>query len=78
MYGRANDNGREAASLYREWFPNTQQPYYRIFASVYRRMCETGSVLPSNVDRGRPRYVRTPAQEERVLQHMENDPRLST
>ena len=74
MYGRANNNGREATRLYREQFPHRQQSSYRIFSAAYRRLCETGSLLPPRVDGGRPRHVRTPPLEERALQSVENDP----
>lgn len=78
IYGRANGNGREAARLYLEVFPYRQQPQHSTFASIFQRLSETGSLISSFEGRGRQKEVRTVALEENILQHIDEDPNLST
>lgn len=78
MYGRANGNGREAARLYHNAFPDRTQPSHPTFAAVYRRIAETGTLAPQTVNRGTPRSARTIEQEEHILQAVEMDPAIST
>ena len=77
MYGRANGNAAEAARLYTVSYPNRRHPDRRMFSRIHQRLCERGSfdVAPRE---GRPRTVRTPALEERVLQRVDEEPGTST
>lgn len=78
MYGRADGNGREAARLYSQRFPHRRQPTHKTFASIYQRLSESGTLKPRTIDRGRPRSARTPHQEERILNDVGDNPRMST
>lgn len=78
MYGRANANGRRTARLYQITFPDRQQPYHSTFSAVYRRVAETGSVISQTADRGKPKVARTPDLQKRILQHVAEDPGIST
>lgn len=75
-YGAAGCNGRAAQRLYAERYPNRQIPCHAFFARVHQRLSTTGSF-----DGGRPereRSVRTPDNEEAVLNLVEDNPGLST
>lgn len=80
MYGRANGNGREAARLYQESFPNRHQPNHKTFAALFQRLAETGMVLRETplTDKGRPRTRRTHDFEEAILDHVAENPSVST
>lgn len=77
-YGKANGNGRRAARLYRETYPRRQQPQHSMFATVFRRLSETGSFREAGNYEGRTRDVRTPDLEEHVINAVEDDRRVST
>lgn len=78
MYGLAQGNGREARKLYHERFPNRRLPSHPTFASVDRRLRETGSFAISNTGRGHPRTVRMPETEEYILDRFRQTPSTST
>lgn len=77
-YGAANGNGREAARLYAERFPQRRHPHHSTFPSVDRRLRETGTFRPHLADTGRPRFVRTPQLEETILEAVSENPQTST
>ena len=77
-YGYTHGCGRAAARLYRRRYPTRRQPNHQIFGSLYRRLRETGSLLPRNSDRGRPRTRRTANVEEEILNGVGRSPRIST
>lgn len=76
VYGTANGNGRGAARIYQERFPERNQPHHSIFARVHRNLSESGSFRDSTRE-GRPRSARSPNAEERVLGLVERNPRTS-
>jgi hypothetical protein len=78
MYGRANCNGRRAARLYQERFPDRRHPNHKTLAAVDRQLRETGTFKPVSVGWGRQRAVRTSDMEERVLDHVDRDAGVST
>lgn len=78
MYGRANGVGQEAARLYLATFPNRHQPNHHTFASLFRKLGETGNLQVQTENRGRPRYMRTIDLEENILNRVEEDPQVST
>ncbi|XP_068082055.1 uncharacterized protein [Anabrus simplex] len=77
-YGKANGNGRREARLYRETYPRRQPPQHSMFATVFRRLSETGSLRKQGNHEGRIRPVRTPDVEENVINTVEGDRRVST
>lgn len=77
FYGRANGNGREARRLYVAAYPNRRAPSHKLFARIHTRLRETGTFSPRPRDRGRERFVRTPAVEERILHRVEENPGTS-
>lgn len=78
IYGRANGSCHEAKRLYQERFPDRQQPDRKTFAAVFRRLAETGSLLPNVDGKGKQREIRTPELEENVLQRVGEEPNVST
>ena len=77
MYGRSNGNSREAKRLYAETFPNRRLPNKQTFVSIDRHLRENGTFQIRNVDAGRPRNVRIPIVEERVLRRVRAYPSTS-
>ena len=75
MYGRANENCRNAQRFYQEIFFQSRCPSKNTFSSVHRRLRETGYFLPNTVNRGRNRNIRTPAIEEQVIRRVTENPR---
>ena len=75
-YGAADGNGRRALRMYHERFSNRNHPHHIMFARLYQRLREDGSLHPRYIG-GRPRQTRTPAFEE-VLDRVGNDPSTST
>lgn len=78
MYGAAEGNGRAAARLYAQRFPNRRQPHHTTFSTIDRRLGETGTMRPDRGNAGRQRDVRTPELEERILEEVGMNPRTST
>jgi hypothetical protein len=74
MYGRANGNSRESRRLYAEHYPQRRIPYHKLFTKLHQRLSESGSFAPPASDCGRPRSVRIPDMEVRVLRRVEEDP----
>ena len=72
VYGAALCNGRDAARLYEERYPERRQPHHTTFASIHRRLRETGTLRhPGGT--GRPRTARTVEFEEEVLHCVEEN-----
>jgi hypothetical protein len=76
--GAAEGNGRMAQRLYQERFPNRRLPHHRTFASINRRLRETGSLNVNRLDCGWGRTVRTPKFGEAVLNMVADTPSSST
>ena len=76
-YGVAGGNGRSARRKYQVRFPNRNHPHHTMFARLYQRLREGGSLRPRCIG-GRPRQTRTPAFEKEVLERVGNDPSTST
>ena len=76
-YGAAGGSGRRALRMYQERFRNINHPHNTMFARLYQRLREDGSLLPRCIG-GRPRQTRTPAFEKGVLERVGNDPSIST
>ena len=74
-YGAAGGNGRRAPRMCQERFSNRNHPHHTMFANLYQRLREDGSLRPRCIG-GRPRQTRTPAFEE-VLERVGNDPQLA-
>ena len=78
MYnGAAGGNGRRALRMYQERFPNINHPHHTMFARLYQRIRENGSLRTRCVG-GRPCQTRIPAFKEEVLERVGNDPLTST
>ncbi|GFV88136.1 uncharacterized protein TNCV_3242851 [Trichonephila clavipes] len=78
IYGMAKCNGREALRMYRAKYLGRQLPSRSFFATLHRRLCETGSFNVHKLDTGRQRTTRTVDAEDRVLQELERNPSTST
>lgn len=76
-YGLANGRSLRARVLYVEKFPNRRVPSDKLFTRLFQRLRDTGSLSPKKVNSGRPRSVRTPEMEERVLNLLEERPSTS-
>lgn len=77
MYGRANGNSREARRLYQQQFPNRILPHHTMFTRIHRNLQETGSLKPNRREIGGPRNRRAVEVENRVINHLEANPRAS-
>lgn len=77
VYGMANCNGREALRMYRQKYPSRKMPSRSFFATIHRRLCETGSLDVHKPDSGRQRISRTVDAEERVVQALQRNPSTS-
>jgi len=77
-YGAAGQNGRDACLLYNERFPHRVVPSANTFVAVERGIRETGTLVVSNPDGGRQRYVRNVQFEEIVLNMVAQNPRTSS
>ena len=58
VYGTADGNGRAAARMYLEHFPNRRQPSHVLFGQLQRRLRESGS-FEIRIHIGRERTTRT-------------------
>ena len=70
MYGIAEGNGRAAARIYRERFPDRRQPDHHLFARVHRNLCDYGTLRNCVRSEGRPRSTRSIAIEENILEQI--------
>jgi hypothetical protein len=77
VYGAVYGNGREAQSVYHECFPNRMCPDNRMFASVDRRLWETGAFSVNRQNTGWGRSIHVP-QFDDGLQRFENNPSKTT
>jgi hypothetical protein len=77
-YGAADGNVRMAQRLYQERLPSRRLPHHSTFASINRRLRETGSLNVNRHDHGRGRTVRTPRLEKAVLNMVADTPSTST
>lgn len=64
--------------MYYTALPNRRKSSHRSFTTVYRHIAETWTLVPQTMDRGRQRSVRTPDQEEYILQAEGDDPGIIT
>ena len=64
VYGAADCNGHAAWRLYQERYPNRRFPYHATFASVNRRLRESGSLKRETMNR--LRTMRRTGNEEAV------------
>ncbi|GFR23530.1 hypothetical protein TNCT_434921 [Trichonephila clavata] len=76
VYGMAKCNGREALRMYRQKYPSRKMPSRSFFATIHRRLCETGSLDVHKPDSGRQRISRIVDAEERVVHALQRN--LST
>lgn len=76
--GQAEGNGEEAKRIYLQKYPNRRQPDRRTFYRVDRSLRESGRMKVQNNNAGRPRRTRTFDREERILNLVENNPRISS
>ncbi|KAI4466765.1 oxysterol-binding protein-related [Holotrichia oblita] len=72
VYGAAQCNGKEAARLYEQRYPARRQPHHTTFASIHRRLRESGN-LKRLGGSGRPRTACTVQFEEKVLHRVEEN-----
>ncbi|KAF8770617.1 hypothetical protein HNY73_018123 [Argiope bruennichi] len=77
VYGMANCNGRKALRMYRQKYPSRKMPSRSFFATIHRRLCETGSLDVHKPDSGRQRISQTVEAEERVVQALKRNPSTS-
>jgi hypothetical protein len=76
-YGCAHGNAREARHLYKEQFPGCFPPDARMFTSIHQTSRERGTFVPPTHDQGRPKAMRNPDLENRILTHIANNPATS-
>jgi len=77
VFGEARHNAQEAQRIYRERYPNRQQPSSQLFRKICRRLLETGCFYPTTGGNAN-RVHRTPRFEEAVLNIIEDEPSTST
>ncbi|GFR31009.1 hypothetical protein TNCT_702731 [Trichonephila clavata] len=70
----ANCNGREALRMYRQKYPSRKMPSRSFFATIHRRLWETGSLDVHKPDSGRQQISRTVDAEERVVHALQRNP----
>jgi hypothetical protein len=75
--GACNSNSR-AGTATREYalrYPGRRHPNANVFRRLEQRLCEAGSVTPTAlVNAGRPRTVRTPANEDVIILAVGREP----
>ncbi|KAI4464712.1 transposable element tc3 transposase-like protein [Holotrichia oblita] len=77
-YGKARSNASQSQRIYREIYPLRQVPSVRPFIDVHRRLGEDGCFKKPKYESGVKRTRRTVANEEAILQIVEDNPRIST
>lgn len=78
FYLACNGVLEQAARSYRERWPNRRHPDPHTIRDAYQRFNETGNVMPTRADAGRPRDVINAAMEDRILHLFDQDPTTST
>lgn len=76
-YGLAGGSGVGAQRLYAEAFPRRRVPDRRTFIHVHQRLSETGRFLPFRGNAGRPIQENRDDIADRILERVQNDPRIS-
>jgi hypothetical protein len=77
--GACNSRAGTAAREYALRYPGRRHPNSNVFRRLEQRLRETGSVTPTAlVNAGRPRSVRTPANEDAIIAAVEREPWRST
>lgn len=64
--------------MYQEQFPNRRIPHPDTFIALHRRLGEIGQLTPLLSSTGRARGMQTVNIEENIIQHITDDPPLST
>ncbi|KAI4469764.1 exonuclease phage-type/recb c-terminal domain-containing protein [Holotrichia oblita] len=75
VYRYCQGNSLQSCQVYSERFPNRRTPKLKTFATVERRLRETGRFPPVSINYGRGR---TPEIEEDILDRIEQNPKLSS
>ncbi|GBM39900.1 hypothetical protein AVEN_250221-1 [Araneus ventricosus] len=75
-YGTADCNGRAAQRLYAQRYTRRQTPSHAFFARLHQRLSDSGSFIVDTQQR--ERRVRTPSNEETVLDMVQKNPGTST
>ncbi|KAJ8870558.1 hypothetical protein PR048_029581 [Dryococelus australis] len=78
LYSEARCNRRAARQLYEERFPHRQTLSYTLFAKVYQRASEMGTLTANRSDCGAPWQRRTPEFDEAVLNAVIEDATMNT
>jgi hypothetical protein len=69
--GACNSRAGTAAREYALRYSGRRHPNANVFRQLEQRLCETGSVTPTVlVNAGRPRTLRTPANEDAIIATM--------
>lgn len=76
MYGLSAGNALKARRLYQDRFPGRRIPHHTTFCSIDRRLREYGS-FKLHRECGRPSGVTTPEVEERILEKVAYNQRIS-
>lgn len=78
IYGKVHKNGAVAVQRYRDKFSNRRIPNRKTFEAVERRLRETGTLKPQQINAGRQRFRRTANVEEELLDAVQIFPTIST
>lgn len=78
VLGLCQHNYSKSVQVYREKFPNRQTPDRRTFASIERRLRETGMLSVHRPNAGRTSNVRRLREEQQVLDIVSENPNIST
>ncbi|XP_035212528.1 uncharacterized protein LOC118186521 [Stegodyphus dumicola] len=78
MYGAAQGDELTTQRMYRERFPERNQPDSRTFERLHRELSTGGSSYASRRYTGIGRYLRIPAVEERILNRVWDNPSSSS
>ena len=78
IYGEAERNVRAAQRVYEGRFSHRLTPSYTIFVRLRQRLRDTGAFQAKKADCGAPRTRRTLNFKENVLQHIDENPSMST
>ena len=65
----SNDNAKLSAKLYTGRFPNLHLPDNRVFTRLHQRLRDTGNFEVNRREAGGHRWLVSPEDEERILQH---------
>ena len=78
LYCVAEGNGRRTQRMYSKCFPQRICKHYPTFSAIHDRLGNTGTLMVSKRNAGRPQTVHTPNFDEEVLLHIENNQATST